>query len=131
MSWGYWHALGPKSHTRKIGNIHKDFQLNQFIHENKIKQLCSKNIDTFWERSNSTVWAQKDKQEKSVIFTDTFRIMSTFNLYFFMANCDDILIIRTTETTCYLTDSNFCHYPSSYIFDLAYTTRTNLIYPPI
>ena len=31
MSWGYWHNLGLKNHTRKMGNIHKDFQLNQFM----------------------------------------------------------------------------------------------------
>lgn len=48
-----------------------------------------------------------------------------------MPNCVNILIIHTTETTYYLTNSNFCHYPSSYSFDLAYTTRTNLTYAPI
>ena len=32
--WNHQHSLGPKSHTRKIGNIHEDSELYQvFMHD--------------------------------------------------------------------------------------------------
>ena len=39
MIWGYWDILSPKSHTRKIDKIQKDFELYQISMHNVMCQI--------------------------------------------------------------------------------------------
>ena len=114
--WGYWHSLGPKSHTRKIHKIHKDFELYKFFIRNflcgksrYLRCTCclqeeSPHFNLKYQQScsggNSIVWNEKS-WENSSKFAEKFWIILTFHPYFFVLNCVDIQIIYIVyKETC-------------------------------
>ena len=64
-----------------------------------INTFWSKGIIKFWFGGISTFWVHKITQEESSLFTEIFRIISTFNLELSMPDCVNIHITRTTHTT--------------------------------
>ena len=61
-----WGHFGPKSHTRKIGNVHKDFEQYQLLIHNVLCQnvpifllylLITRSVDTFWFEGINILWS--------------------------------------------------------------------------
>ena len=90
-----WYAYLYLLLTRKISNIHKDFEIYQVFMHNFLSQyvlifwwyiLLTMRIDTFWSESIkifwpgdiATVWHRKSSNEKSVIFTIFFELHQLF-----------------------------------------------------
>ena len=72
MSWGYQDILGPKNHTRKIDNFHKDFELYKVFMRNFLYQYYLLEDSTDFDLEILRQFGIKNHEQKSAIFTKIF-----------------------------------------------------------
>ena len=120
-----------QTNHRKISNTYKGFELCQNFKHKFLSQivpifplyiLLTKRIDTFKCDGSDTFWSEgigdslawKITSKKSAILSKIFWIIPFF-WWMFIANCPEILILHTTQTTYYLPNPIWCHHPPQFI----------------
>ena len=126
--------LGPKNHTRKINNIHKNFELQQVFMPNFLCQnipifplhiLLVRRIETFWSEGIEhfgleileQLGIKNHKQKINNIHKDLLHY-TNFSCIIFCATLSRNFTyqLQTTQTTYYLNNLVLCHYPHQIIY---------------